>query len=111
MGNIKQYQEDMKKEQYNHIKNAILSNVRIEIKNNPNIDSINYYKDTSFRVGMSPIWIYNKIDTWFDDLSKDLKEEGITLKKIEVHTMRETGIFKKKIIKEFNYDYYNLSWS
>lgn len=112
---IKQYQDNAKREYYEYVKNAILSNIKLNIKNDPNINSINYYHNSSFLVHekgklVEPIWIYNKINIWFDRLLEDLKTEGINLRKVEVYENKRKGLFNRKTTKEFVYDYYNLSW-
>lgn len=112
---IKEFQLNEKEKCYEYVKRAILSNIKLYIRNNPNENSINYYHYSSFVVKEAselgaPIWIYSKINIWFDRLVEDLKTKGVTLKKIEVYENKSKGIFKRKEYKEFQYDYYNLSW-
>lgn len=47
---------------------------------------------------------------YFNKLVEDLKTEGVTLIKIETYEMKNKGIFRKKVYKEFKCDYYKLSW-
>ncbi len=112
---IKEFQLNEKEKCYKYVKRAILSNIKSHIRNAPNENSINYYYNSSFVVKETgklgePIWIYSKINMWFERLFEDLKAEGITLRKIEVYKNKSKGIFKRKESKEFQYDYYNLSW-
>ena len=48
---------------------------------------------------------------YFNKLVEDLKTEGVTLIKIETtYEMKNKGMFRKKVYKEFKCDYYKLSW-
>lgn len=112
---IKEFQKEQKDKYYEYVKEAILSDIKLNIKNDPKIEYIDYCRNSSFIVRQldnhrEPIWIYSKIDMFFDRLKKDLKLDGVELRKIEVYEDRKVGLFKKGIIKEFVYDYYKLSW-
>lgn len=111
---IKEFQNEQLENHYDYVLNSILDNIKKHIISHPYDNSIKYDTQTSFLVGekskRQPIWIYREVERNYDSLVKDLKEQGIDLKRVEEYKIIKKGYFRKKEYRELEDKYYILSW-
>lgn len=102
-GTIQEYQKQVIEKHYSDYKKELINQIKLIIKDIPNLNKKKYSSNKT------PI-MYMFIESNFDKLKNDLKDEGLTIQYSEDKIVKYKGLFKRTAYVEIIDRYYLITW-